>query len=43
MKTSLKDIVVAFMQNINNMNRNVYAELAQCHYVHSTVGGGALN
>ena len=40
MKKSLKDIVVAFMQNTNDMNRNVYAESAQSDYVRST-GGGA--
>ena len=40
MKRSLNTNMVAFMQNTNDMNRNVYAELAQCDYVRST-GGGA--
>ena len=43
MKKLLIPNAVKFMQNPNKMNRNVYAELTQCDYVRSTVGGGALN
>ena len=40
MKKSLTKNAVKFMQNPNDMNRRVHAELAQCDYVRST-GGGA--
>ena len=40
MKKSLIKNAVKFMQNSNNKNRSVHAELAQCDYVRST-GGGA--
>ncbi|MFR1672063.1 MAG: hypothetical protein ACLSWI_03870 [Candidatus Gastranaerophilaceae bacterium] len=43
MKKLLIPNAVKFMQNTNDMNRNVHAELAQCDYVRSTCGGGALN
>ena len=42
MKKSSKDIVVAYMQNPNDMNRRVHAELAQCDYVRSTGGGAKI-
>lgn len=40
MKKSSKDIVVAYMQNPNDMNRSVHAQLIQCDYVRN-IGGGA--
>ena len=42
MKKSLKDIVVAFMQNPNYKNHSVHAELVQCDYVRSTGGGAKI-
>ena len=41
MKKSLKEIVVAFMQNPNAMSHSVHAKPAQSGYVRSTGGGGA--
>ena len=40
MKKSLIASIVTFMQNTNDMNRNVYAQLAQFDYVRN-IGGGA--
>ena len=42
MKRSLNANMVAFMQNTNDMNRNVHAQLAQCDYVRSTGGGAKI-
>ena len=41
MKKSLKDIVVAFMQNPNDMNHSVNAVPTQCTGSRSYAGGGA--
>ena len=41
MKKSLKDIVVAFMQNPNDKNHSDNATPVQSVYVRSTGGGGA--
>ena len=43
MKKSLIKNAVKFMQNTNNINHSVHAELAQCDYVRSTVVGGGAN
>ena len=43
MKKSLIKNAVKFMQNQSYEYRRVHAQLAQCDYVRSTVGGGALN
>ena len=41
MKKSLIHFV-KFMQNTNDMNRNVNAQLTQCDYVRSTGGGAKI-
>ncbi|MFR1672328.1 MAG: hypothetical protein ACLSWI_05220 [Candidatus Gastranaerophilaceae bacterium] len=41
MKKSLIHFV-KFMQNPNDMNRNVHAQLPQCDYVRSTGGGAKI-